>query len=184
MRHNEWLNENAALAATDDLRPRLLAAAQERHERLRSLTISEALVLVTFLASEASVCSHCVVFAQLVVILLLFTFSCSWSAVMECDIVFKKNVADDFDKECEQLCDVVLKRADDSEVAPFSDVATENPILAIFEFVAAWFNESLSVVLSELPRGRKSGRPVDSNVLASREAAQWTHKKWLVWATE
>ncbi|KAH7986417.1 hypothetical protein HPB49_025974 [Dermacentor silvarum] len=126
MSHNKWLNENAALAATDALRPRLLATAQERHERLRSLTISEALVLFPFLASEASF-------------------------LLEFDIVFQKNIADDFAQECEQLCDIVLKHADDTEVAAFSNVATENPLLATFQFVAACCKESLSVVLSEAP---------------------------------
>ncbi|KAH7966983.1 hypothetical protein HPB49_021170 [Dermacentor silvarum] len=125
MSHNKWLNENAAIAATDPLRPRLLATAQERHERLRSLTISEALVLFPFLASEASL-------------------------LLEFDIVFQKNIADDFAQGCEQLCDIVLKHADDTEVAAFSNVATENPILATFQFVAARCKESLSVVLSEV----------------------------------
>ncbi|KAH7979557.1 hypothetical protein HPB49_009869 [Dermacentor silvarum] len=124
MSHNKWLNESAAIAATDALRPRLLATAQERHERLRSLTISEALVLFPFLASEASL-------------------------LLEFDIVFQKNIADDFAQGCEQLCDIVLKHADDTEVAAFSNVATENPILATFQFVAARCKESLSVVLSE-----------------------------------
>ncbi|KAH7978989.1 hypothetical protein HPB49_007696 [Dermacentor silvarum] len=124
MSHNKWLNENAAIAATDALRPRLLATAQERHERLRSLTISEVLVLFPFLASEASL-------------------------LLEFDIVFQKNIGDDFAQGCEQLCDIVLKHADDTEVAAFSNVATENPILATFEFVAARCKESLSVVLSE-----------------------------------
>ncbi|XP_070384961.1 uncharacterized protein [Dermacentor albipictus] len=122
-RHNEWLQQNAAIAVNDDVRPRLLATAQERHERLRSLTISEALMLYPFLASEAS---------------LLLEFS----------IVFKKNAGECFAQGCEQLCDIVLKHADDSEVAAFSHVAAENPILATLEFLASRCKESLSVILS------------------------------------
>ncbi|KAH7951984.1 hypothetical protein HPB52_016401 [Rhipicephalus sanguineus] len=95
-RHSEWLQLNAAFAEESDLRPRLLATAEKRHEHLRSLTISE--VLFPFLASEA---------------LLLLEF----------DVLFKKNIADDFSRSCQQLCNAVLQYAEDAEVAAFTRVA-------------------------------------------------------------
>ncbi|KAL3244581.1 hypothetical protein MRX96_047155 [Rhipicephalus microplus] len=36
-RHNEWLHNHAEFAHQEDIRPRLLGTAQERHERLQSL---------------------------------------------------------------------------------------------------------------------------------------------------
>ncbi|KAH7948825.1 hypothetical protein HPB49_002689 [Dermacentor silvarum] len=83
---------------------------------------------------------------------------CRLFLLLEFDIVFQKNIGDDFAQGCEQLCDIVLKHADDTEVAAFSNVATENPILATFEFVAARCKESLSVVLSETWMMRGKGQ--------------------------
>ncbi|CAN7944559.1 unnamed protein product, partial [Ixodes pacificus] len=53
-KHNEWLHENAACEDEDQMRPRLLAMAEERHQRLRTLTLSEALMFYPFLATETS----------------------------------------------------------------------------------------------------------------------------------
>ncbi|XP_075732529.1 uncharacterized protein LOC142775092 [Rhipicephalus microplus] len=97
-RHNEWLHNHAEFANQEDIRPRLLATAQERHERLQSLNISEALVLFPFLASEASL-------------------------LLEFDILYKKNVVDEFSQGCEKLCDLALRNGDDIEVAKFSEAA-------------------------------------------------------------
>ncbi|KAL1442634.1 hypothetical protein MTO96_030686, partial [Rhipicephalus appendiculatus] len=97
-RHNHWLQVNAASADESDLRPRLLATAQARHEHLRSLTISEALLLFPFLASEASL-------------------------LLEFDILFKKNIAEVFAKGCQQLCDAVLEHATDVEMIAFTHAA-------------------------------------------------------------
>ncbi|KAH6942037.1 hypothetical protein HPB50_027481 [Hyalomma asiaticum] len=93
-RDNEWLHENAEVAAIDEIRPRLQATAQERHERLRSLTISEALVLFPFLASEASL-------------------------VVEFNILFKRDIVDDMGRGFQQLCDIILQHGDDTEVTVF-----------------------------------------------------------------
>lgn len=54
-RHLEWLQLNSETTDEADLRPRLLATAKERHERLRQLTLSGALLKYPFLAIELSV---------------------------------------------------------------------------------------------------------------------------------
>ncbi|KAL3247903.1 hypothetical protein MRX96_056784 [Rhipicephalus microplus] len=97
-RHNEWLHNHAEFAHQEDIRPRLLATAQERHEHLQSLNISEALVLFPFLASEASL-------------------------LLEFDILYKKNVVDEFSQGCQNLRDLALRNGDDIEVAKFSEAA-------------------------------------------------------------
>ncbi|KAH8040583.1 hypothetical protein HPB51_011411 [Rhipicephalus microplus] len=56
--HHEWLTENANTAGDEELRPRLLATAKERHERLEHMTIQQALLENPFLATEHSVCSY------------------------------------------------------------------------------------------------------------------------------
>ncbi|KAL3179493.1 hypothetical protein MRX96_037883 [Rhipicephalus microplus] len=52
--HHEWLTENANTAGDEELRPRLLATAKERHERLEHMTIQQALLENPFLATEHS----------------------------------------------------------------------------------------------------------------------------------
>ncbi|KAH6920535.1 hypothetical protein HPB50_028477 [Hyalomma asiaticum] len=52
--HNQWLTQNATTAEDFELRPRLLAMAKERHERLQHMTIPEALLQYPFLATEQS----------------------------------------------------------------------------------------------------------------------------------
>ncbi|KAL3198508.1 hypothetical protein MRX96_014324 [Rhipicephalus microplus] len=123
-RHNEWLHNHAEFAHQEDIRPRLLATAQEGHECLQSLNIFEALVLFPFLASEASL-------------------------LLEFDILYKKNVVDEFSQGCQKLCDLALRNGDDIEVAKFSEAAGDNPILAALEFAAARCNEALDVILLE-----------------------------------
>ncbi|KAL1479300.1 hypothetical protein MTO96_051964 [Rhipicephalus appendiculatus] len=138
-RHNHWLQVNAASAGESDLRPRLLATAQARHEHLRSLTISEALVLFPFLASEASL-------------------------LLEFDILFKKNIAEDFAKDCQQLCDAVLEYATDVEMTALTHAARDNLILATLEFVAGRCNEVLAAILLE--GGSASSSETDGKALS------------------
>lgn len=79
--HNEWLHKNPHCRDEEMLRPRLLATAQDRHERLKSMTLAEALLLYPFLATEVSVCFQLLFFCmQYVVILVHFIFSCWWSS--------------------------------------------------------------------------------------------------------
>ncbi|XP_075739819.1 uncharacterized protein LOC142785265 [Rhipicephalus microplus] len=85
---------------------------------------SEALVLFPFLASEASL-------------------------LLEFEILYKKNVVDEFTQGCQKLCDLALRNGDDIEVAKFSEAAGDNPILAALEFAAARCNEALDVILLE-----------------------------------
>ncbi|KAH7980192.1 hypothetical protein HPB49_013711 [Dermacentor silvarum] len=51
-KQNEWLLDNSLTADAEDLRPRLLATAKERHESLRQITLSEALLQYPFLVTE------------------------------------------------------------------------------------------------------------------------------------
>lgn len=50
-----------------------------------------------------------------------FTFY--FQLLLEFDILYKKNIAEDFTKRCPQLCDVVLNNGDDQEVATFTHAA-------------------------------------------------------------
>ncbi|CAN7982910.1 unnamed protein product, partial [Ixodes hexagonus] len=97
-RHNEWLQENAACQDEAQMRPRLLATAQERHQRLRSLSLSEALLLYPFLGTET---------------LLL----------MEFDMLFKKKAVESIKNGCRVLCSIVLQCGEEAEVAELSQVA-------------------------------------------------------------
>lgn len=55
--HNERLQNNAACHDEATGRPRLRATALDRHKELRSLTLSDALLLFPFLGTEALVSS-------------------------------------------------------------------------------------------------------------------------------
>ncbi|KAH7960047.1 hypothetical protein HPB49_016702 [Dermacentor silvarum] len=72
-------------------------------------------------------------------------FSCCWNSTSSSKRILEMILL----RGVSSCGDIVLKHADEIEVTVFSNVATGNPILATFEFVAARCKESLSVVLSE-----------------------------------
>ncbi|CAN8031112.1 unnamed protein product, partial [Ixodes persulcatus] len=81
------------------MRPRLLATAEERHQRLRTLTLSEALICYPFLGTETSL-------------------------LMEFDVLFKAKGVESIENGCRVLCSLVLQSGEESEVVAFSEVAS------------------------------------------------------------
>ncbi|KAH8030571.1 hypothetical protein HPB51_009399 [Rhipicephalus microplus] len=126
VRHHEWLTENASTAGDDELRPRLLATAKERHERLERMTIQQALLEYPFLATEHSVCSY---------LPPLFCDICgkhcdlSFQLQLEFNLLFKKNILDDVMKGFECLCAMILSHGHQEEVTDFSTLASGNVFL-------------------------------------------------------
>ncbi|XP_075746304.1 uncharacterized protein LOC142803899 [Rhipicephalus microplus] len=100
-RHHEWLTENASTAGEDELWPRLLATAKERHERLERMTIQQALLEYPFLATEHSL-------------------------QLELNLLFKKNILDEIMKGFECLCGMILSHGHQKEVTDFSTLASES----------------------------------------------------------
>ncbi|CAN7946689.1 unnamed protein product, partial [Ixodes pacificus] len=98
-KHNEWLHENVACEDEDQMRPRLLATAEERHQRLRTLTLSEALMFYPFLGTETSL-------------------------LMEFDVLFKAKGIESIENGCRVLCSLLLQSGEKSEVVEFSKVAS------------------------------------------------------------
>ncbi|XP_075527029.1 uncharacterized protein LOC142559297 [Dermacentor variabilis] len=123
-KHNEWLQENFATADPEDLRPRLLATAKERHECLRRITLSEALLQYPFLATEHSL-------------------------LMEFNILFKRTILDSIEHGCSRLCSIILDHAEQDEVVRFSAMASEDGVLGVLNFIAGRCNESLDAILTE-----------------------------------
>ncbi|KAM7282401.1 uncharacterized protein ISCGN_002551 [Ixodes scapularis] len=123
-KHNEWLHENVACEDEDQMRPRLLATAEERHQRLRTLTLSEALMFYPFLGTETSL-------------------------LTEFDVLFKAKGVESIENGCRVLCSLVLQSGEESEVVEFSKVASEDGVLAILQFVASRCKEPLNAVLTE-----------------------------------
>ncbi|XP_049518616.1 uncharacterized protein LOC125943367 [Dermacentor silvarum] len=121
--HNEWLHKNPHCRDEEMLRPRLLATAQDRHERLKSMTLAEALLLYPFLATEVSL-------------------------LVEFETLFKRAAADCIQDGCSKMGTVILDRGSSDEVATFSEVATEEPVLAALEFVAARCKEQLDTIFT------------------------------------
>ncbi|XP_049516300.1 uncharacterized protein LOC125942188 [Dermacentor silvarum] len=121
--HNEWLHKNPHCRDEEMLRPRLLATAQDRHERLKSMTLAEALLLYPFLATEVSL-------------------------LVEFETLFKRAAADCIQDGCSKMGTVILDRGSPDEVATFSEVATEEPVLAVLEFVAARCKEQLDTIFT------------------------------------
>ncbi|KAM7300577.1 uncharacterized protein ISCGN_016188 [Ixodes scapularis] len=124
-KHNEWLHENVACEDEDQMRPRLLATAEERHQRLRTLTLSEALMFYPFLGTETSL-------------------------LTEFDVLFKAKGVESIENGCRVLCSLVLQSGEESEVVEFSKVASEDGVLAILQFVASRCKEPLNAVLTEV----------------------------------
>ncbi|XP_070394118.1 uncharacterized protein [Dermacentor albipictus] len=123
-KHNEWLQEHFATADPEDLRPRLLATAKERHECLRRVTLSEALLQYPFLATEHSL-------------------------LMEFNILFKRTILDSIEQGCSRLCSIILDHAEQDEVVRFSAMAAEDGVLGVLDFIAGRCNESLDAILTE-----------------------------------
>ncbi|XP_070382627.1 uncharacterized protein [Dermacentor albipictus] len=123
-KHNEWLQEHFATADPEDLRPRLLATAKERHECLRRVTLSEALLQYPFLATEHSL-------------------------LMEFNILFKRTILDSIEQGCSRLCSIILDHAEQDEVVRFSAMAAEDGVLGVLDFIAGRCNESLDAILIE-----------------------------------
>ncbi|KAH7977978.1 hypothetical protein HPB49_004112 [Dermacentor silvarum] len=121
--HNEWLHKNPHCGDEEMLRPRLLATAQDRHERLKSMTLAEELLLYPFLATEVSL-------------------------LVEFETLFKRAAADCIQDGCSKMGTVILDRESSDEVATFSEVATEAPVLAVPEFVAARCKEQLDTIFT------------------------------------
>ncbi|XP_070387783.1 uncharacterized protein [Dermacentor albipictus] len=123
MRHNEWLHNNPNCRDEDMLRPRLLATAQERHERLKSMALAEALTLYPFLSTEVSL-------------------------LVEFETLFKRAAVDCVQDGCTKMGKVILDKGTSEEAAAFSEVASEEPVLAVLEFVAARCREQLDTILT------------------------------------
>ncbi|KAH7940886.1 hypothetical protein HPB49_007407 [Dermacentor silvarum] len=121
--HNEWLNKNPHCRDEEMLRPRLLATAQDWHERLKSMPLAEALLLYPFLATEVSL-------------------------LVEFETLFKRAAADCIQDGCSKMGTVILNRGSSDEVATFSEVATDEPVLAVLEFVAARCKEQLDTIFT------------------------------------
>ncbi|KAH7962637.1 hypothetical protein HPB52_017283 [Rhipicephalus sanguineus] len=83
-RHHEWLMENASTAEDFELRPRLLATAKERHDRLQCMTLPQALLEYPFLAAEQSL-------------------------LLEFDLLFKKKICDEISRGFQRMCDFILR---------------------------------------------------------------------------
>ncbi|KAH8028429.1 hypothetical protein HPB51_016596 [Rhipicephalus microplus] len=96
--HHEWLTENASTAGDGELRPRLLATAKKRHERLEHMPIQQALLEYPFLAPEHSL--------QLEFNLLL------------------KNILENLMKGFECLCGMILRHGHQEEVTDFEELAS------------------------------------------------------------
>ncbi|XP_070382498.1 uncharacterized protein [Dermacentor albipictus] len=118
------LCEHFATADPEDLRPRLLATAKERHECLRRVTLSEALLQYPFLATEHSL-------------------------LMEFNILFKRTILDSIEQGCSRLCSIILDHAEQDEVVRFSAMAAEDGVLGVLDFIAGRCNESLDAILTE-----------------------------------
>ncbi|KAL3195900.1 hypothetical protein MRX96_045481 [Rhipicephalus microplus] len=123
-RHHEWLTENASTAGDDELRPRLLATAKERHEWLERMTIQQVLLEYSFLATEHSL-------------------------QLELNLLFKKNILDDIMKRFECLCGMILSHGHQEEVADFSTLASEDAILGVLKFISNCCNDSLETLLTD-----------------------------------
>ncbi|KAL1466301.1 hypothetical protein MTO96_026776 [Rhipicephalus appendiculatus] len=64
--------------------------------------------------------------------------------LLEFDIFYKKNIADNFARGCRQLCDVVLMNGDDREVATFTDAATASASLHLHSLDSTWVSSATS----------------------------------------
>lgn len=119
--HNDWLHENAHCKDEEMLRSRLLATAQDRHERLKSMMLAEALLLYPFLATEVSVCLHLFLHA-------ICSNSCAFHfhLLVEFETLFKRAAADCIQDGCNKMGSIILNRGSSDEVATVSEVATGN----------------------------------------------------------
>nr|XP_054923010.1 uncharacterized protein LOC129382837 [Dermacentor andersoni] len=122
--HNEWLQDNAGCQDEEAVRPRLLATAKDRHEQLRSLTLSDALLLFPFLATEASL-------------------------LVEFDLLFQRNVMEAMENGCKQLGYTILSFGEAEEVVAFSEVGSEDAVLAALQFVAKRCKEPIDSIITQ-----------------------------------
>ncbi|KAL1473102.1 hypothetical protein MTO96_022549 [Rhipicephalus appendiculatus] len=121
--HYEWLKTNGSCSDEDSLRPRLMATAQDRHERLKSMTLSEALVAYPFLATEVSL-------------------------LVEFEMLFQRGLIDCIKEGCTTMEAVVIEKGLPAEAVAFSEVAAEQPVLGILQFIAGRCKEPLQAILS------------------------------------
>ncbi|KAH7986630.1 hypothetical protein HPB49_025876 [Dermacentor silvarum] len=98
--HNEWLRNNAGCQDEEAVKPRLRATAKDRHEQLRSLTLSDALLLFPFLATEASL-------------------------LVEFNLLFQRDVMEAMENGCKHLGYTILSFGEAEEIVAFSEVASE-----------------------------------------------------------
>ncbi|XP_070389387.1 sterile alpha motif domain-containing protein 3-like [Dermacentor albipictus] len=122
--HNEWLQDNAGCQDEEAVRPRLLATARERHDQLRSLTLSDALLLFPFLATEASL-------------------------PVEFDLLFQRNVMEAMENGCKQLGYTILSFGEPEEIVAFSEVGSEDAVLAVLQFVAKRCKEPIDSIITQ-----------------------------------
>ncbi|XP_077550911.1 uncharacterized protein LOC144164271 [Haemaphysalis longicornis] len=97
--HVEWLHENAHCTVDDEaLRARLQATSKARHEKLKELSIEDALTEFPFLFNEASL-------------------------LMEFNIVFKKDIVETMEAGFRKLCELVIRCGTEKEVGALSAAA-------------------------------------------------------------
>ncbi|XP_077534775.1 uncharacterized protein LOC144146721 [Haemaphysalis longicornis] len=123
--HVEWLHENAHCTVDDEaLRARLQATSKARHEKLKELSIEDALTEFPFLFNEASL-------------------------LMEFNIAFKKDIVETMEAGFRKLCELVIRCGTEKEVGALSAAAGENVCEALLGFMSSRCNDPLEEILTK-----------------------------------
>ncbi|XP_049524550.1 uncharacterized protein LOC125946102 [Dermacentor silvarum] len=109
-RHTDWLKANATTSDDTELRPRLLATARARREQLRTVNVTEALLLFPFLSTEASL-------------------------LMEFDILFKCDILNNMEAGLAHLLNVFLKNGKEEEIATLSAASGKFRLLCTLVYI-------------------------------------------------
>lgn len=123
--HDEWLQDSVTVPQHDEeLRPRLLATAQDRHTKLRNMRVLEAKDAYPFLFTEQAL-------------------------LMEFNILYKVDIVEKMQVGLSKLCTIVLRHGEESEVAMVAQSSEQDSVRTALAVIMRRCLDGLESLLTE-----------------------------------